>query len=818
MNKKVIRKISLILILLLCILSGQYVYANSDLESKISLVEYTKEYQDWLNLSDEEKQKVLEPRRYDIVDSEDNETYIKGIKNPFKVHQLLKATVSSKYNLKDVIPENVKIKDQKTTQSCWSFASLATLETNLAMQDKSANKSATEYDFSERHMDYATTRSAFLNNKINEYGYTRNIKSGGNFLLAMQYIANGMGAIAEKDMPFEDNQDNIDISKIQNKTVKTTLYDTVEFPNDKGKPKSELIQQMKEYIASYGGIYAGIYGASGLSEKGYNNETGAIYYSTKDKKMDHAVVIIGYDDNYSKNNFKEGQRPTADGAWIVKNSWGEKIEKNISEVKEQMFKEDPETYKAMGYQTASSLPNEAILNTCKKIYGNSKAKLENNKLVIEVGDKGYMYISYEDSYVYDSLYGIKKAKNTKDYGKIYQNDILGPSCDAELKLTSAYIANVFKRDLNTSESVDKVSIYTNQEQTCKVLINPANSNKSVNDLKEVKLKDGDTAKIHPGYNVIEFAEPITLTGDSFVTAIKLIDDGTTKKVALESPKVKDGSNGLYQNAVVNAGESFFTNDEGITNNQWRDIGTAEGIEGNLCIKAYTTANSNGDNEKNDISSPEGDKKAVSSSFDDAKSKVTESKMYFSSKDLNNSSNEITIKITGIKIGDESNSYTYSYYLSNTKGDKNITNWQQAQAQKESDGTYSITLDLKSSEIENYETLTEAENLYIYIKERATLGDSYEEQTVTLDTENTVEPKCYVDDKYVGGIDDVLNYNKKEELDNTGINSETNKGNGDTTVSSKILPFAGNTAFKIGIVLFLILIGGFAFYRYKNIDK
>ena len=41
---------------------------------------------------------------------------------------------------------------------------------------------------------------------------------------------------------------------------------------------------------------------------------------------------------------------------------------------------------------------------------------------------------------------------------------------------------------------------------------------------------------------------------------------------------------------------------------------------------------------------------------------------------------------------------------------------------------------------------------------------------------------------------------------------------DTTVSSKILPFAGNTAFKIGIVLFLILIGGFAFYRYKNIDK
>ncbi len=43
----------------------------------------------------------------------------------------------------------------------------------------------------------------------------------------------------------------------------------------------------------------------------------------------HSVCIVGYDDNYSKENFKKGtsesgndMTPPADGAWIVKNSWG----------------------------------------------------------------------------------------------------------------------------------------------------------------------------------------------------------------------------------------------------------------------------------------------------------------------------------------------------------------------------------------------------------------------------------------------------------------------------------------------------------------
>ena len=36
----------------------------------------------------------------------------------------------------------------------------------------------------------------------------------------------------------------------------------------------------------------------------------------------HAVCIVGWDDNYPKENFIEEHQPPANGAWLVKNSWG----------------------------------------------------------------------------------------------------------------------------------------------------------------------------------------------------------------------------------------------------------------------------------------------------------------------------------------------------------------------------------------------------------------------------------------------------------------------------------------------------------------
>lgn len=37
----------------------------------------------------------------------------------------------------------------------------------------------------------------------------------------------------------------------------------------------------------------------------------------------HAVTVVGWDDTFSAENWPEDRRPPADGAWIVRNSWGE---------------------------------------------------------------------------------------------------------------------------------------------------------------------------------------------------------------------------------------------------------------------------------------------------------------------------------------------------------------------------------------------------------------------------------------------------------------------------------------------------------------
>ena len=34
--------------------------------------------------------------------------------------------------------------------------------------------------------------------------------------------------------------------------------------------------------------------------------------------VNHAVTIVGWDDNYKKENFIDGPKPSRNGAWIVK--------------------------------------------------------------------------------------------------------------------------------------------------------------------------------------------------------------------------------------------------------------------------------------------------------------------------------------------------------------------------------------------------------------------------------------------------------------------------------------------------------------------
>lgn len=833
MKKNIVKLFSLIVAIFM-IFSFSFVYANNELESQISKTDYSEEYKEWQKLSDEEKENSIMPRKYDIIKSQDNATYLKNLKNIFRMQMLLKGPLMDSYNLKDVIPENTTIKNQMNTNSCWAFASLGALETNLAMRDYNSSKGPVVYDFSEKHMNYATAKSSFLDNKTNEYGFSKEVSEGGNFYMAIQYLTNGLGAIDEEDLPFENSEEDIDISEIQNKEVKTTLYDTAEFESVDSSEKEVVMDSMKEHIANYGGIYAGISGASIFGDN-YNNETGAMYCSDSfSNPIDHAVTIIGWDDNYSVDNFNENNRPTTNGAWIIKNSWGEEITENLLTIKEMLFNEDPSYWEELTYDSPEKIPTDIVVNAYKQIYGESKVEVRDDNLVIKIGNDGYMYVSYEDCNVYTTLSGIEKATNSKDYDNVYQNDILGVSNNISVfESGKVYLANVFTRDSSVQEVLDKISVYTFQGYNCKVLVNPNGDSKNIDDLQEVRLKEGDTVSVEPGFHTIEFVEPVRLTGDKFVVVLEVTSDSSSKQVALES-RTEDS---YWKDAIVNEGESFCANEDGFSANVWTDLATIQDdLKGNLCIKGYTTLSEETEtpeepenpdpgepeNPGTDTDEPE-DNKPVSSNFRNAISQITKAEIHFYTENAEQTKQgTITIKVSGIQIGDETNSYTHYYYISGTQGDKNITNWKEMPKMvKESDGTYSITLTIKQDEILTIENLIDYENLYLYVREVATAGNQSVEQIseLVLDIAEDADIKGYVDGELVGGVDDVIDDTINGNVNN--VNSG-NTGNGvqNTNNSQRptALPHAGSTVIVIALVIVIIAFGGFAYFRYKNIDR
>ena len=345
----------LVAILLISILIQSKTYANEIID-KLSVPEYTEEYKKYLLMTEEERKSTLLPRMFEIENTNINS------KNPFRIARRIGSNIETKFSLKDEIAENVVVKNQGNTQCCWAFSALSSLETNLALK---ANSKTKIYDFSERHMNYATSRN-FANNAINEKGFNRTVKEGGNWSIALSYLTNGMGAIDETEMPFEENETEIELSAIQNKEVTSQVYDTITFPSYEAESvTTEMKQQMKEQIKNNGSIFANIHGASLFSDY-YNNETGAIYCDNRDScPIDHGVSIIGWDDEYAIENFNENHRPTNKGAWIIKNSWGEKIEYTINQMKEEIFANMTEQQKS---ELGWTQPSDILDNHANEIF------------------------------------------------------------------------------------------------------------------------------------------------------------------------------------------------------------------------------------------------------------------------------------------------------------------------------------------------------------------------------------------------------------------------------------------------------------------
>lgn len=197
----------------------------------------------------------------------------------------------SKFDLRDY-NQVTPVKHQKSSGNCWAFTSLAALESCIL---KASGKSL---DLSEENMKNVMTY-------FSDYGWKLAPNKGGYDDMGVGYLVSWLGAIEEDLETFSDWSV---LSPVLNSSihVQNVIYLTRSNHTDNNAVKEALIK--------YGAVAAGIYySGSYLNSKTYG------YYYSGTSGPNHAITIVGWDDTFSKSNFKTS--PAGDGAWICKNSW-----------------------------------------------------------------------------------------------------------------------------------------------------------------------------------------------------------------------------------------------------------------------------------------------------------------------------------------------------------------------------------------------------------------------------------------------------------------------------------------------------------------
>lgn len=228
----------------------------------------------------------------------------------------------SKYIPEDYTLPNVKLQDQQT---CWLYSSMACAE--ILYSKKYGNKNS----FSEQHALTVLTDALKVKNHYssedNISGFYKIKKSdGGNFEMAMQYMTNWNNPISSNNSLEWNSMIDERFQGDADSDFNTTAESRINVTDARYIPNST--DCIKRSIINYGSVYSAMHFDSTV----YYINDGKCYYNSKlerDYIIDHAITIVGWDDNYSKNNFSNAlfyEKPSIDGAWLVRNS--NEIEQN----------------------------------------------------------------------------------------------------------------------------------------------------------------------------------------------------------------------------------------------------------------------------------------------------------------------------------------------------------------------------------------------------------------------------------------------------------------------------------------------------------
>jgi len=437
------------------------------------------------------------------------------------------------------------IKNQGEFGTCWAFATNAAVETSLMKQIETANAlhpglnlQMKQFNFSEKYTAWMTYALASSENESKDPHafFVSKMPTSRTELAKLPTNEPDRTAFANLD---HGGGINHELSVLMgNFLVETTANKTLDYETEKAKASNNTVASVvsptykaRDIYTRYGennlmGInlptevsklstYKDLLKTTGSLRVNFDTDgfepaysTGAAYNSKFRETNSHAVLVVGYDDDYDFSNSTLEIKPTEKGAWIVKNSWGTTM--------------------------TDGRP---------------------------MGDAGYFYISYYDkSLVFSTASVIEpdvaRYTLTDTHTPLFTNtSINAPNPASALTLASTYSPK-------DSQFLKAVSFFTKTDDasyTIDILSNTKNPGS-----KPVYSMSGDFAADSKmsGYHTVDLGKFILVPkGESYTIRVTI-----TAKNGVESIYTAISDNAVTSNLNFNNGESYYKFDNG----QWSD--------------------------------------------------------------------------------------------------------------------------------------------------------------------------------------------------------------------------------------------------------
>ena len=409
----------------------------------------------------------------------------------------------------------------QTTGACWAYSAMNALESTLL------NKYSTTYNLSNSNNIVNVSHErfylakAFSGSNANEYGFMT-LGKGGYALHSILYLTGGYGPIVlNSNSPFNGEYTSDTLVSRNNVLNQKKIYDVTEIQviggvdPDSESAVSNKINAIKALINSGIGVTTNSRSLrSGCSC--FNTDTRASYCPNLNGNYGsncnyHISLIVGWNDNYSKDNFAEGYKPDKNGAWIIRNTHGSSGEYYIS------------------YYDPYLLNNENMAITSIKSVG------------------------YDHIYQYNPS-GCKSYQYAGDY-----------YCYSLGNVPSKQVVSIFEKNGEGNQKLDSVGFYvqSSSSKSVEVYFSSSSSNDIPSDLFDSNNKICEKNNItNNGYYSCELSNSKIISQQYFFIGLK----GNGQIFAFQGNSHPTLSN---DKVGISAGKNYYLN-----NSTWTDASTS----------------------------------------------------------------------------------------------------------------------------------------------------------------------------------------------------------------------------------------------------